>query len=160
MFGAADSELLFEIMWFQISKLCNQSTHDKVAPTKQNLICRGKSAIEVIKMQVPQEDEIGLEPPSVTFVQKTAASHQLVIILDNGPQMTAENWSLLRTGLEQMMLIMPKTRQLTAIIGEQIFGPRVIDQGNNDRFWETVVFSPTLETSAKKFDSQCVIYFL
>ena len=33
---------------FQISKLCNQSNHDKIAPTKQNLICRGKSAMELI----------------------------------------------------------------------------------------------------------------
>ena len=33
---------------FQISKLCNRSNHDKIAPTKQNLICRGKSAMELI----------------------------------------------------------------------------------------------------------------
>ena len=39
------------IFQLQISQLCNETTHDKVAPTKQNLICRGKSAIEIIKMR-------------------------------------------------------------------------------------------------------------
>lgn len=135
----------------QISKLCNETSHDKLSPTQQNLICGGKSAMEVIKMQVGNSRQ-RLEPPEITFVQPNN-NDGLVIILDNGPQMTAENWSVLRRGLEQMMLIMPKTRKLAAIIGQNYYGPRVIDSGNNDRFWETVIFPPNLDTSNQALSS-------
>ena len=49
-------------------------------------------------------------------------------------------------GLEQMLLTLPKSCQIAAIIGDQIYGPRVVDDGNNDNFWETVVFSSNMET--------------
>ena len=47
-------------------------------------------------------------------------------------------------GLEQMMLTLPKSSQIAAIIGDRIYGPRVVDGGNNDNFWETVVFSSNM----------------
>ena len=83
----------------QISQLCNETTHDKVAPTKQNHICRGKSAIEVIKMREPQSRISHLQPPNVTFVQSRNNKNGLIVIIDNGPQMTPEKWSVLRQGL-------------------------------------------------------------
>ena len=84
-------------MKFQISKLCNETTHDKVAPTKQNLICNGKSAMEVIGSH-PSQSQTLLEPPVVTFVQDRVGT-DLVVILDNGPQMNSgENWAILRQG--------------------------------------------------------------
>ena len=49
-------------------------------------------------------------------------------------------------GLEQMMLTLPMNSRIAAIIGDQIYGPRVVDDGNNDNFWETVVFSSNMET--------------
>ena len=84
----------------QISLLCNETSHDKVAPTKQNLICEGKSAMEVIKMQKPaaRGRPITLQPPRVTFVQEKRNKEGLIIILDNGPQMTQEKWSIFRQG--------------------------------------------------------------
>ena len=47
----------------QISQLCNETTHDKVAPTKQNLICHGKSAIEVRdNSTIPRDTNIAENP--------------------------------------------------------------------------------------------------
>ena len=45
-----------------------------------------------------------------------------------------------------MMLTLPMNSRIAAIIGDHIYGPRVVDDGNNDNFWETVVFSSNMET--------------
>ena len=55
------------IFQLQISQLCNETTHDKVAPTKQNLICRGKSAIEIIKMRGEPQSNLLRTPGKVFF---------------------------------------------------------------------------------------------
>ena len=41
---------------------------------------------------------ITLQPPRVTFVQEKRNKEGLIIILDNGPQMTQEKWSIFRQG--------------------------------------------------------------
>ena len=85
----------------QISKLCNASTHDKVAPTPQNLICRGKSAIEVIQMNTQVSritDEL-----SFTFVQNEEEKNGLIIMLDISSQMEP-HWPIFRSALQQLFL--------------------------------------------------------
>ena len=50
----------------------------------------------------------GLEPPKVTFVQEQRSPRSgIIIILDNGPQL-ASHWAVIRNGLEQLMLVLPK----------------------------------------------------
>ena len=61
----------------------------------------------------------GLEPPKVTFVQSQMNSHQnrsgLIVIIDNGPQM-ASHWSVIRNGLAQLMLVLPRDTLIGGIM--------------------------------------------
>ena len=50
----------------------------------------------------------------------------------------------MRQAIQQMMLVLPSQVQLATIMGDDVIGPRNVDQGNNDNFWETVVFSQAL----------------
>lgn len=85
-----------------------------------------------------------LQLPSFTYYQaKSLQSSGLIIILDNGPQMEAY-WPVLRVGIEQLMLVLPPDTLLASVIGSQVTGPRVVDNGNNDRYWETVIFGSNL----------------
>ena len=65
------------ILQLQISKVCNETTHDKVAPTKQNLICRGKSAIEIIKMRGESQSH-GLRTPGEGFFSNISQTFWLI----------------------------------------------------------------------------------
>ena len=66
----------------QISKLCNSSTHDKVAPTRQNIICRGKSVTEIIQTHPNAVSRI-TDELNIEFVQEPIELHKngLVIML-------------------------------------------------------------------------------
>ena len=45
-----------------------------------------------------QTNRILLQPPNVTFVQSRKNNNGLIIIIDNGPQLTPEKWSVFRQG--------------------------------------------------------------
>ena len=54
-------------------------------------------------MREPQSRISHLQPPNVTFVQSRNNKNGLILIIDNGPQMTPEKWSVLRQGLHDFM---------------------------------------------------------
>ena len=69
----------------QISQLCNASTHDKVAPTPQNLICYGKSATEIILLTPPNQLSHLQDKLNLTFVQNQPNKNGLIIMDSTDP---------------------------------------------------------------------------
>ena len=74
----------------------------------------------VVRAQT-QTNRILLQPPNVTFVQSRKNNNGLIIIIDNGPQLTPEKWSVLRQGelyvwLMGFLIEMVKKNQNEAIL--------------------------------------------
>ena len=60
-------------------------------------ILESRHHASVVRAQI-QTNRILLQPPNVTFVQSRKDNNGLIIIIDNGPQLTPEKWSVLRQG--------------------------------------------------------------
>ena len=103
------------LLFLQISQLCNESTHDKVAPTPQNLICDGKSATEIILLsQHNQVSHLTKDELHLTFVQNQEDKNGLILILDLSPAMEP-HWSVFRSAIQQLFLTLPDSHFLSAI---------------------------------------------
>ena len=103
------------LLFLQISQLCNESTHDKVAPTPQNLICDGKSATEIILLsQHNQVSHLTKDELHLTFVQNQEDKNGLILILDLSPAMEP-HWSVFRSAIQQLFLTLPDSQFLSAI---------------------------------------------
>ena len=73
---------------FQMSKVCDATTHDSDAPTKQNLLCDYKSAMDVIASSPsPLPPGSTFTPPQIEFVQEKTEP-ELIIIQDVGVSMS------------------------------------------------------------------------
>ena len=132
--------LYISLLFLQISQLCNASTHDKVAPTPQNLICDGKSATEIILLsQHNQVSHLTKDELNLTFVQNQADKNGLILILDLSPAMEP-HWPVFRSAIQQLFLTLPNSQFLSAIWNGNYFHRSV-----NDSYWKDYIFRPTFE---------------
>ena len=132
--------IYISLLFLQISQLCNASTHDKVAPTPQNLICDGKSATEIILLsQHNQVSHLTKDELNLTFVQNQADKNGLILILDLSPAMEP-HWPVFRSAIQQLFLTLPNSQFLSAIWNGNYFHRSV-----NDSYWKDYIFRPTFE---------------
>ena len=90
---------------------CPRSMVGSLAPTKQNQLCRGATALEVIKSKaglrrgvynLPQEGKLSQE---LTFKYVEAAPPSFVLVLDQSGQMGRVRWASVKKALYRWVLV-------------------------------------------------------
>ena len=90
---------------------CPRSMVASLAPTKQNQLCRGATALEVIKSKagvrqgvynLPQEGKLGQE---LAFKYVEAAPPSFVLLLDQSGQMGRVRWASVKKALYRWVLV-------------------------------------------------------
>ncbi|TRY74995.1 hypothetical protein TCAL_08644 [Tigriopus californicus] len=120
-----ETSLLFSInaiTFPQMSRVCDETTHDKDAPNLQNLLCDYKSVMEVIREEAESARSLSRNVQfQVVQANPLLAQGQgdLVIIFDNSVQMQG-HWTAVRIGLEQLFITMNPNTLVTMIINENV----------------------------------------
>ena len=87
------------------------SSYDKFAPTKQNILCGGRSALAVIRDQLenlPVNNTEAVANTTVRFVTQTSSSYVLVLDLAH----TAERWRNIKRALFRLISLLPEGSRL------------------------------------------------
>ena len=111
------------LLWFHLQALCTSSSdYDRYVPTKQNLLCNGRSALETIlqsKDFLPinngnKSSELGIQVPPPRFaygIQKKTLS--IILVLDLSQKMQPDHrWARTRDALFRLVSHMPTGRNL------------------------------------------------
>ncbi|XP_059078811.1 calcium-activated chloride channel regulator 1-like [Tigriopus californicus] len=148
-----ETSLLFSInaiTFPQMSRVCDETTHDKDAPNLQNLLCDYKSVMEVIREEAESARSLSRNVQfQVVQANPLLAQGQgdLVIIFDNSVQMQG-HWTAVRIGLEQLFITMNPNTLVTMIINENVpLTQTRVGAGMINHFWSDRVFPETLPTS-------------
>lgn len=102
---SAKSSLMFAPSLHHVDHFCDASTHDRLAPTKQNMLCGRRSIMEVINVH----DDFQSEPrpsnattPAPSFVYKRQTLTRYVLVIEDTKDMLVrDSWLFLRTAVRK-----------------------------------------------------------
>ncbi|XP_063226758.1 calcium-activated chloride channel regulator 4-like [Bacillus rossius redtenbacheri] len=102
----ATSSVLFAATAPQVTRFCDAGTHNRYAPTKQNLVCDRRSAMDVI-LQHPDfannvVDELKVANTTPSFHYKRRSITRYVLVIEDTKDMyVRESWSFLMSALRK-----------------------------------------------------------
>jgi len=74
-----------------MSYFCNASTHNRWAPTRQNVFCSQQSIMDVIlsDRDVMASEDASFSPPQMVFKQSAGRdAAEMIVVLDTGRNMS------------------------------------------------------------------------
>ena len=159
------SSLLFSTnrtIFPQMSKFCDSTTHTPNAPTPQNLICDGRSVLEVIESSSgsPSTGSAPFTAPTITWTHLKPPSFAL--LLDRGPgtrlhqdpaTQLDRRWTAFRTGWSAFFEAWPDNERFSVFLSEEIKFRRpqptnVTKDFEDDAYWRNELFNYYTSDSA------------
>jgi len=103
---SARTSLMFSAAPPQVIRFCDASSHDRLAPTKQNLLCGRRSIMEVIDAHpdFAEADSVAntTSPPITTFTYKRQMLTRYVLVIEDTKDMQVrDSWMFLRTAVRK-----------------------------------------------------------
>ncbi|KAK6645164.1 hypothetical protein RUM43_001440 [Polyplax serrata] len=151
----ATKSILFSVKE-KVTKFCDEKTHDAFAPTKQNLICNRKSAMEVILNHADFKNKhfevfdgtYTNATPSFKFTRRQLTRY--VLVVENTKDMLIrESWSFLRAAIRKWTVHdLPVNTEVGFVLANESSAVKVHDlhllNGANARDWvaSDVPFTP------------------
>ena len=131
----------------QISQFCDSTTHTINSPTPQNLICDGRSVLEVIESSSGSPtSSTSFTPPSTKWTRFKSPSFALLMDQGPGTRLHQERWTAFRTGWSAFFEAWPDNQRFSVFLSEEIkFGrpepTNVTKDFENDAYWRNELFN-------------------
>ena len=143
-------------MFPEISQFCDSTTHTINSPTPQNLICDGRSVLEVIESSTgsASSSSTSFTAPSITW--SSFKSPTFALLMDQGPgtrlhqdpaTQLDRRWTAFRTGWSAFFEAWPDDQNFSVFLSEDIkFGrpePTNVTKQDfeNDAYWRNELFN-------------------
>ncbi|XP_065576990.1 calcium-activated chloride channel regulator 1-like isoform X3 [Artemia franciscana] len=101
------SSLMYMHYLENVSQFCNETTHNRFAPTKQNLLCHGRSTQSVINSNLDFQN-LTMGPVSIrrtAFTYKRIEKSRFVLVIDNSKEMELmRNFYFVRSAVRRFIL--------------------------------------------------------
>ncbi len=104
----------------QMTRLCDSSNHDPLSPTRQNQVCGGRSAMEVVR-QVAGGASSAFTSPEIEFVREPSRP-EMIVVLDAGIGMRQDRYDALRLALQHLFAVLPPDTRLSVVVSPDSSG--------------------------------------
>ncbi|KAJ8916134.1 hypothetical protein NQ315_004501 [Exocentrus adspersus] len=161
----ARSSIMFAAEAPSVSMFCDEGNHDRLAPTKHNLICQRRSVLDVIishkdfAVDLPQSlqnsNQITDTTPRIIY-KKQNLTRYVFVIENTKDMMQRESWSYLRLALRQWALyILPDNTEIGMVLSDSVQSSRALNivpakanpydrfgNSNRDKFYSVLPYIP------------------
>lgn len=162
----ARSSIMFAAEAPSISMFCDDGTHDRLAPTKHNLICERRSVLNVIlshqdfKFNNPQatqnSNQITDTTPRIVY-KKQNLTRYVFVIENTKNMMQRESWSYLRLAMRQWArYVLPDNTEIGMVLTDSAQPMRALNlvpaknsfndrfgNSNRDKFYSALPYTPS-----------------
>lgn len=132
----ARSSIMFAPEAPSISMFCDDGTHDKMAPTKHNLMCERRSVLNVIlnhkdfkfnNMQISQNNNHITDTTPRIVYKKQNLTRYLFVIENSKNMMQRESWSYLRLAMRQWAkYVLPDNTEIGMVLTDSVQPTRAL----------------------------------
>ncbi|KAJ8927304.1 hypothetical protein NQ314_020254, partial [Rhamnusium bicolor] len=145
----ARSSIMFAAEAPSVSMFCDEGNHDRLAPTKHNLICQRRSVLDVIinhkdflsgnTQNAQNTNQITDTTPRIIYKRQNLTRY-VFVIENTKDMMQRESWSYLRLAMRQWArYILPDSTEIGMVLSDAVQPTRALNivpvRGNsNDRF--------------------------
>ncbi|XP_055617142.1 calcium-activated chloride channel regulator 1-like [Toxorhynchites rutilus septentrionalis] len=154
----ARSSIMFAAEAPSVSMFCDEGTHNRYAPTKQNQLCDRRSTLDVILKHDDfiMENQINTNPSIIVnttpkFSYKTRKATRYVIIIDETLDMQLrESWSFLRSAMRKWVVHdLPANTEVGMVLANDTATEKMLQisslyiQENKDLVASFIPYSPS-----------------
>lgn len=162
----ARSSIMFAAESPHVSMFCDEGNHDRLAPTKHNLICQRRSVLDVIlnhkdfALNIPQNtlnsNQITDTTPRIIYKRQNLTRY-VFVIENTKDMMQRESWSYLRLALRQWAsYILPDNTEIGMVLSDSVQSSRALNivparsnsndrfgNSNRDKFYSALPYTPS-----------------
>lgn len=162
-----------------ISMFCDEGNHDRLAPTKHNLMCQRRSVLDVILNHSdflnPNNVQNNLNSNQITdttpklLFKRQNLTRYVFVIENTKDMMLRESWSYLRLAMRQWALyVLPENSEVGMVLNDSPKPQRVLNivpinngpidrfgNSNRDKFYSSLPYTPN--ESMQKTCLNCAI---